>query len=349
VNTLYCTADEIGIQTGGGIVTKHESLALSHLGTGFHHLLEKKILDSAGPEPWKWDATAAWKIKAKLPLDLVHFYSGTFGDTVHALKQKGTKVCYTIAAHDKQVSKQEHEKMGWPFPYPHLTDPDLWQRYIRGYKEADVIICPGSVPADTVRKYGKDFENKRIEIIPHGCDIPENVTLIPQRFVVGYCGAIGPDKGVRYLLEAWKRLNYTDALLCIAGRESTIDLMKAMYQQWGGGPTWFAGWVPNISDFYNQISLYVQPSSTEGFGLEVIEAMAHARPVLCSKAAGACDLVPEEMRFNACDPRDLAYKIDVAKKQWDMEKIGLECREVAKECSWEKIQTKYQAVWKSMF
>jgi len=39
------------------------------------------------------------------------------------------------------------------------------------------------------------------------------------------------------------------------------------------------GFVENLVDFYKQISVYIQPSITEGFGITPLEAMAYGRPV----------------------------------------------------------------------
>lgn len=54
------------------------------------------------------------------------------------------------------------------------------------------------------------------------------------------------------------------------------------------------GRIPNVEDFFERISVYIQPSVTEGFGLPVIEAMASGRPVIVSEGAGAADAVLSE-------------------------------------------------------
>ena len=348
---LYLTADRIGEQTGGGLVTHHEARAMEAFSEGEEfYCINRTSLEVVDQgrlaDPWKWD-TLAYSLFGNKP-KLAHIYSGTFSSCVSKLKNNGAKVCYTIAAHDREVSRKEHEAMGWGFPYPHLVEPHLWQRYIDGYRNADVLVCPGSVPAETVRRYGPEFETKRIEIIPHGCEIPEVVKSFPDRFTVGYMGSFGPDKGVRYLLEAWKKLNYKDALLVLAGRDSGMDYAQQFVTQFGGGSVHLMGWAKDPSDFYNSISLYVQPSATEGFGIEVLEALSWGRPVLCSVGAGAADLVDAPFLFSPRNVDELASIIGTV-REWIKSPIPWEtCRTKARDYSWDKIRQRYIDLWKSL-
>lgn len=351
---LYITADTIGTETGGGLVTKHECQAFFNLAASENKeakAWQKSDLTCIRPEPWSFD----WKASKEdaflfLRPELTHFYSGTFSQTVAVLKKHGCKVTYTIAAHDRAVSQREHGVWGMGFPYDHLTQEPLWKRYIEGYRLADVIVCPSTVAANTVRRYGPDFAKKRIEIIPHGCELPETTAPLPEPFVVGYMGAISPDKGVLYLLQAWKKLSYKNALLVLAGKDSDNPYTRKLVEDHGGGNIHLAGWQRNVSDFYGGISIYIQPSSTEGFGLEVLEAMAHSRHVLCSTGAGAQDLVPIGFRFPPCDADALAEKIDAARHtpRDVLIKSGEFNRERAKNYTWDKIRTQYMDLWRSL-
>ena len=56
----------------------------------------------------------------------------------------------------------------------------------------------------------------------------------------------------------------------------------------------------------------------------------------------------DEMLFNAGNVDDLAAKIDNAKRQWELEPTGEDCREIAAGYSWEKIQAMYVELWKGL-
>lgn len=352
MRNLFLTADVIGGWGGGSTVTYHESEALKKL--GLCDVVERKDLEWHGQEPWKWDDNAqSIKDYFVLRYKLAHVYSGTFSKTVSRLKQNGTKVVWTIAAHDLPASRREHEKFGVDFAslYPHLCEPNLWKKYIEGYRLADVIVCPSKASIKSVRAYGGDFETKRIELIPHGCTLPEKIKPVPKYFTVGYLGSFGLDKGVIYLLQAWKKLAYNDAVLVLAGKDSASEHVMQMLDRFGGGSVSMLGWIKNPTDFYNQISLYCQSSQTEGFGLEVLEAAAHGRAVICSTGAGAADIIPEDktgMRFAPGDVDWIAGLIDNAKKNWDLQKVGEEMRNIARAYTWDIVEQKYIDLWRSL-
>lgn len=356
---LYLTADQIGITSGGGRVTQEESTALFDFATEQQEEFtcwDRKILEGPGDDPWKWDEQTLRLLENRAysgqdSYDLCHVYAGTFSQTIARLKRWGCKISYTAAAHNVYLSEQEHRKLGIPFNYPHLTDPQLWQRYLAGYLAADMVICPSQHSAECMRSYGC----QDIEIIPHGVDIVANELIkpIPYRFVVGYLGAVGPDKGLIYLLLAWKKLGYRnpdEGLLELAGAASQSDFVFNLIRHvFGAFPHTISlrGWVPNVADFYNDTSLYVQPSVTEGFGIEILEAMSHDRAVLCSTGAGAADVVPETWRFPAEDVDALAEKIDQF-RQADLRLMGSVGRGLAKEYSWEIVRARYADLWRRL-
>lgn len=360
MNTIYCTADAIGIETGGGLVTGKEAAALKAISN------ECKIFAKSGgdvnvvpmgDDPWHYDNGMGFThhpLGLSLPKDtkLAHFYSGTFSRYIKTLKECGIRTSYTAAAHSVEVSRKEHEKLGFPFPYEHLTNPDLWRDYVAGYRDADLIICPSEHSKQCMESYGCT----NVVVIPHGVDMPDEnkIKRLPGTFTLGYLGSCSsPDKGVIYLIKAWGQLGYRDAVLVLAGRDSTSPYVKQLIEQYGGNSSIITtGWVKNTADFYNSISCYVQPSVTEGYGIEVNEAMAMGRPVICSTGAGAADRVDVTLgntQFEPCDVEGLKIRIDAMKKSMQyLPDIGKENREEIKNYTWDKVQQQYQEIWKGL-
>jgi glycosyltransferase involved in cell wall biosynthesis len=343
---IYVTADRIGNGTGGGTVTYHEAEALKSID---RDCIVLSGTDTRPASVWEFDAEVCRHV-ASLPERprLAHFYAGTFPTTVEYLKSVGCIVTYTAAAHDVDISRREHEALGLPYDYPHLTDSEQRQRYLYGYLNADHLIVPSTHSRDVMRGFGATMP---IEVIPHGTDLLTcEFKPYPDKFTVGYLGAIGPDKGLIYLLQAWKKLNYTDAELLIAGPQSNHPWLMQLIQQHGNPKTTRTlGWVDNVSDFYNCISVYVQPSCSEGFGLEVIEALNHGRSVLASRTCGASDHVIESRRYDYRDVAMLAGLIDMERKDIDG---GIDMRRLWRPCvkdlSWDKIRARYMAIWNQM-
>jgi glycosyltransferase involved in cell wall biosynthesis len=145
-----------------------------------------------------------------------------------------------------------------------------------------------------------------------------------------------------------------------------------MIDRWGGAANFeLLGWVPDVSDFYARCSLYVQPSVTEGFGIEVLEAMAHGRTVLCSTGAGSADVVDPSALFPPCDAAALAEKIRQARfvfdhsiyplkegrpvndpafptGKLDLTAVGKFNREKAAAYTWDKVREQYKQLWRGM-
>ncbi len=325
----YFTADRIGITTGGGIVTKNELEALTSI--------DETILYNPEPNSNPFD-TEKKIIHNQIPdLKLAHFYSGTFPDTVKYLKSKGVKVTYTAAAHDTDLSRQEFEKLGIPYDFPHITDKNLFNKYLQCYLMADMVICPSNHSKEVMEKFGC----KNVVVIPHGCHImPAN--KYPKTFAIGYLGQIGPDKGLMYLIEAWSLLNYKDAVFNIAGNQS-INLLPII-RHFKNGNYNIMGYVKNLHDFYNSISVYVQPSVTEGFGIEILESLAAGRPVIASDGAGASECVGSCGKVVAKrDVRQIMQAIEEMKtKQEDLRQA---CQIQASKYTWEKVQQEYVKLW----
>jgi glycosyltransferase involved in cell wall biosynthesis len=333
---LFITADRIGSETGGGLVTKNEYEALAELGP------VKVVNPNAQANPFDTEKNIdkdQWH-----NYKLAHFYSGTFPNLVRNLKTAGVKISYTAAAHDLKESKKEFKNSGLNFDFPHLTDPKLWAEYLSSYKNADVIITPSTHSKNVMKEFGC----QNVTVVPHGCDIMRP-TPHPKRFSVGYLGQTGPDKGLVYLLEAWAKLDYDDAILNIAGKTSTQLLYAARY--YNKGNINLMGWVKSVEKFYNSCSVYVQPSVTEGFGIEILEAMNCERPVIVSDGAGAADVVESccGKIFEKRNVDKLAEYIDWYKNNpGQLKTHGRNAMNIAKNYTWDKVKTMYQKVWKEM-
>lgn len=348
---LFGTADVIGTETGGGVVTRYESLALGRMGRmvsmDASNLQPEayKLPNSPYVQDYLADSIVLQHLVEKI--DLAHFYSGMFGKTIWRLKNAGVKVTQTVAAHDANLSRQEFQKLGIPYDFPHLNERHLFLTYVEGQLMADHVICPSNASKRTVEEYGV----RNVVVIPHGIVPPSEAPPIPSAFHVGYLGQVGPDKGLIYLLSAWAKLNLVGSRLLMAGRD--VAQLSSLWNSMGRGEVEFMGFVKDVVHLYGRCSVYVQPSVTEGFGIEVLEAMAHGRPVIVSEGAGAADVVTEGVDGYVVPRRDPDAIADrIMKLKGDpalVAEMGYNARQKALKYDWENdIVPKYHELWTNM-
>lgn len=335
---LYVTWDKIGSDTGGGTVTCNELLALQEVD-------ETDVINPPMTcNPFDADdiSLEAYKQLNK-KYKIAHFYSSSYPRLVKALKEDDTKVTYTCAAHDPKASQKEFEKLGWTFDLPHLTDPKLFNKYLEAYQNADLIICPSKHSRNVLDKLGCCTP---VKVIPHGHNPVQARPIDDLPFAVGYLGACGPDKGLIYLIQAWAELNYQDAQLIMAGRNQ--EVLLPLIRQYGKGSIHLMGCVKSISSLFDACTVYVQPSVTEGFGIEVLEAMSCGRPVVATTGVGALNCV-STFSAHTCDPSSLADKIDYYKKNREvMLAHGRKLQEESKKYTWDKIRQQYVDAWRQL-
>lgn len=350
---LFGTADVIGTETGGGVVTRYELQALQTFQEGVTLTMDAnqnnpnnyKIPNSPYAQDYIADAMTLQMLSE--PIGLAHFYSGMFSKTIWRLKNAGAKITQTIAAHDSTLSREEFQKLGIPYDFPHLNIRELFLTYVEGQLMADKVICPSTASKRIVESYGV----RDAIVIPHGINPPEAPLPMPTTFHVGYLGQVGPDKGLIYLLGAWTKLNLNGHRLMLAGRDSA-QLAPIWNSMGGKGEIEFMGWVNSPSWLYGRCSVYVQPSVTEGFGIEVLEAMSYGRPVIVSDGAGAQDVVTHGVDGFVVPKRNpdaiadliMTLKNDPVR----MEAMGKAAREKALLYSWDKIIPQYHELWKRL-
>ena len=140
-------------------------------------------------------------------------------------------------------------------------------------RRAQRVVAASTWLADAARELGAE----RVDVIPSGVDLPEDVGPPAEPPEVLYAGRLSREKGVLDLAEA------ADGLpLVVAGDGPLRERLPGAL-----------GFVPHdeLERLYERAAVVVCPSRREGFGVVCAEAMAHGRPVVASAVGGLLDLV----------------------------------------------------------
>lgn len=343
VRSVFITDSPISQSHGGGNISYHLQKALQ-ANTQLNQTISKETINPeqygyTNENPFFLDYLAASELMKNL--DLAQIYGTPFGLTVEKLRH-GTAIVSTIAPHNIEISKREHEKTGMDFIYPHLINPKTWALYTKHLKLSDIVVTTSEKSAEYIKEKLK-LSEKPI-VIHHGCNLPSITKPMPEEFTVGHLGQNGIDKGQRYLIEAWRKINPKNLHLKIAGDGTYIWNELNYLSNFEA-----FGRIDDLNEFYRNLSVYVQPSATEGFGIPVLEAMSHARPVIVTEETGASDLVENGNNgfvIPICSPKDIEDKIlYFYDNPGEAGRMGRNARKTAKNHTWKIVREKYAKIY----
>ena len=203
-----------------------------------------------------------------------------------------------------------------------------WGNFARKYilfgektavKCADEII----VLSKGVQDYFKDTYSRETRFIPNGVNRPtiRKADLIKEKFglekdsYVLFLGRIVPEKGLKYLIDAFKKVN-TDKRLVIAGGSSDTDEFMSELKKMtkGDDRIIFTGFVQGqlLEELYSNAYIYTLPSDLEGMPLSLLEAMSYGNCCLVSDISECTEVVEDKaVVFKKSNVDDLKEKLQM--------------------------------------
>ena len=187
-------------------------------------------------------------------------------------------------------------------------------------KYADEII----VLSEGVQKYFMDTYGRKTVFIPNGVNrpIPRSPQLVKEKYgldkdgYILFLGRLVPEKGITYLIEAFKGVT-TDKKLVIAGGSSDTDAFSQKLKKLAQGDDRivFTGFVQGqtLEELYSNAYVYALPSDLEGMPLSLLEAMSYGNCCLTSDIAECAEVVEDKaILFKKSDIDDLKEKLQYA-------------------------------------
>lgn len=247
--------------------------------------------------------SAAWKViwsKA----DVVHVHAEGPAAMCWLLKLRKKRIIVTIHGLDWQRAK-------WG---------GFATKYIKwGEKQAvryadQIIVLSRGVQDYFQKEYGR-----KTVFIPNGVNRPEikspdmikNKWNLEKDSYVLFLGRIVPEKGLRYLIKAWKGLK-TDKKLVIAGGSSDTQEFMNELKETAEDNVIFTGFQQGeiLEELYSNAYIYCLPSDLEGMPLSLLEAMSYGNCCVVSDIPECAEVV-EKMAviFRKSDVSDLTVKL----------------------------------------
>lgn len=182
-------------------------------------------------------------------------------------------------------------------------------------KLADEII----VLSKNVQKYFMDVYGRKTVYISNGISKPQQVSadLINEEYklhkdsYILFLGRLVPEKGITYLIEAFKKVHTNKKLVIAGGSSDTVEYEKQL-QSMADDRIIFTGFVQGkmLEELYSNAYVYVLPSDLEGMPISLLEAMSYGNCVVTSDIPECTEVVGEYgLSFKKGNADDLAEKL----------------------------------------
>jgi glycosyltransferase involved in cell wall biosynthesis len=206
-------------------------------------------------------------------------------DVFHALNQRvdlraGKRVVSTF--HDLFVMTGEY------------SSADFRKRFTAQAKNAasqsDLIIAVSEFTRQQIISC-LNVDSRRIHVVPHGVHLPADPPPLEAREQIILCvGALQLRKNVTRLVQAFESLpasvrdGWTLVLAGSTAGYGAAEILDRIDRSPVRRQIELKGYVNNqdLADLYRRALLFAFPSLDEGFGIPVLEAMAHGIPVVTS-------------------------------------------------------------------
>jgi glycosyltransferase involved in cell wall biosynthesis len=184
---------------------------------------------------------------------------------------------------------------------------------------AAVLVPSEATRRDLIDKYRIDGLESKIAIVPEGVTPDTAPAPLPPGLDPGFILAVGtiePRKNYPRLIAAYGRLRRESVPIIIGDRPGVPDLVIAGRPGWAYGDTLerikgepgvrHLGHVDDatLAALYRSAAVLAFPSLYEGFGLPLLEAMAHGLPAVVGKAGALREL--GDGAVVVVDPEDVA-------------------------------------------
>lgn len=167
-------------------------------------------------------------------------------------------------------------------------------------KYADEVI----VLSENMQKYFMDVHQRQTRFIANGINCPDILPadLITQKYglekesYILFVARIVPEKGLHYLIEAYKQLDTSKRLVIAGGNSNSQEYMESIKQMAASDKRiLMTGFVSGqiLEELFSNAYMFVLPSDVEGMAVSLLEAMSYGNCCLVSDIDENTEVVGE--------------------------------------------------------
>lgn len=268
--------------------------------------------------------------------DIVHFHAEGPAAMCFLPKLFGKKIVVTIHGLDWQRSKWG----GFATKFLKFGEKTA-------VKYADEII----VLSENVQQYFLDTYGRKTVYIPNGISKPVNrdCKKISEKYdlkkngYILYLGRIVPEKGIHYLINAYRKI-HTDKNLVIAGGSSHTDEYMAEIKKLAENDDRiiFTDFVQGeiLEELFSNAYIYCLPSDLEGMPISLLEAMSYGNCCLTSNIPECTEVCENNaVYFEKGNEKELKDKLeDLIKSPEKVKKYKKTASDfICKKYSWQDV------------
>ena len=198
---------------------------------------------------------------------------------------------------------------------------------IEAVERAVRIITPSQSTTDQLLKY-TNVPREKVRLIPFGVDLPiarlnpDRCALERERLVgkgnemIFTVGVVQTRKNTMNAVKSLRHLPERYRLVIAGGNgHGSEAIHEFIRKERLGSRVVLLGYAPaeHLPVLYDAASVFLFPSFEEGFGLPVLEAMAHGLPVVASQTSSLPEVGGDAALYvDPHDPKDIAEKVRCA-------------------------------------
>jgi glycosyltransferase involved in cell wall biosynthesis len=210
---------------------------------------------------------------------------------------------------------------------------DKWGFLVKSYLRASdrgAVALPNvtTVVSRKLKRYYETRFHRTVTYIPNGVDSPvrkapdeiRRLGLRGDDYIL-FASRLVPEKGLQYLLDAYKMIRNAGKSLVIAGDSNYGDRYAAELKRQANPDILFLGFVRGqlFEELLSSAYLYVLPSEIEGLSTGLLQAMAYGNCVLVSDIEENLEVIGESgVSFRRADVGDLREKLEFLLQRNDL-------------------------------